>query len=101
MQTLRLTIDIDSDILPMSGGGRLEDPVLAMLSGQLADIILGTVFLFIGLAACTIAAIRRRSGIRLFIWLGIWSALYGAGLLIQSRPVVAALPHSLQITIPF
>ena len=79
----------------------MEDPVLAMLRGQLADIILGTVFLCIGLAACSIAAIRRRSGVRLFIWLGIWSAMYGAGLLFQSRAVVAALPHSIQITIPF
>jgi len=79
----------------------LEDQVLAMLRGQLADIILGTIFLFIGVAACSIAAIRRRRGARLFIWLGIWSAMYGAGLLLQSRAVVAALPHSIQITIPF
>ena len=79
----------------------MEDQVLAILRGQLADIILGTIFLFIGLAACSIAAIRRRSGVRLFIWLGIWSAIYGAGLLIQSRAIVAALPHSIQVTIPF
>jgi sigma-B regulation protein RsbU (phosphoserine phosphatase) len=88
-------------MLAMLGGRRLEDQVLATLRGQLADIILGTIFLFIGLAACSIAAIRWRSGVRLFIWLGIWSAMYGAGLLIQSRAVVAALPHSIQITIPF
>jgi phosphoserine phosphatase RsbU/P len=85
----------------MLGGRRLEDQILAMLRGQLADIILGTIFLFIGLAACSIAAMRRRSGVRLFIWLGIWSAMYGAGLLIQSRAVVAALPHSIQVTIPY
>jgi sigma-B regulation protein RsbU (phosphoserine phosphatase) len=79
----------------------LEDQVLAMLRGQLADIILGAVFLFIGLAACSIAAIRRRSGVRIFIWLGIWSALYGAGLLAQSPAVVAALPHSIQMGVPY
>ena len=79
----------------------MADQVLAMLRGQLTNIILGTIFLFIGLAACSIAAIRRRSGVRLFIWLGIWSAMYGVGLLIQSPAVVAALPHSIQITIPF
>ncbi len=79
----------------------MEDQVLTMLRGELADIILGTIFSFMGLAACSIAAIRRRSGVRLFIWLGIWSAMYGAGLLIQSRAVVAALPHSIQFTIPF
>ena len=79
----------------------MEDQVLAMLRGQVADIILGAVFLFIGLAACSIAAIRRRSGVRLFIWLGIWSALYGAGLLAQSPAVVAAVPHSIQMSVPY
>jgi phosphoserine phosphatase RsbU/P len=100
-QTTGINIDINSDILQMSGGGRLEDQVLAMLRGQLADIILGAVFLFIGLAACSIAAIRRRSGVRLLMWLGIWSAMYGAALLTQSPAVVAALPHSFQMTVPF
>jgi len=82
----------------------LADQVLAMLRGQLADIILGAGFLFIASqmwGACSIAAIRRQSGIRLFIWLGIWSAMYGVGLLTQSRAVVTALPPSIQITVPF
>jgi sigma-B regulation protein RsbU (phosphoserine phosphatase) len=86
------------------GGGRLEDQVLAMLRGQLADIILGAVFLFIASqmwGACSIAAVRRQSGVRLFIWLGIWSAMYGVGLLTQSSAVVAALPHSIRITVPY
>lgn len=38
-----------------------------MLRGQLVEIISGTVFVFIGLTACAIAAIRRRSGVRLLI----------------------------------
>jgi phosphoserine phosphatase RsbU/P len=82
----------------------LEDQVLAMLRGQLADIILGAAFLFIASqmwGACSIAAIRRQSGVRLFIWLGIWSAMYGVGLLTQSRAVVAALPPSIQIAVPY
>jgi sigma-B regulation protein RsbU (phosphoserine phosphatase) len=82
----------------------LEDQVLATLRGQLADIILGAVFLFIASqmwGACSIAAIRRQSGVRLFIWLGIWSALYGIGLLTQSSAVVAALPHSIRNTVPY
>jgi hypothetical protein len=54
----------------MLGGRRLEDQVVTMLRGQLVEIISGTVFVFIGLAACAIAAIRR-SGVRLFLWLGI------------------------------
>jgi phosphoserine phosphatase RsbU/P len=79
----------------------LDDQVLAMLRGQLADIISGAIFSFAGLAVCSIAAIRRRSGVRLFVWLGIWSVTYGAGLLARSPAVVAALPHWLQISVPY
>jgi len=79
----------------------LEDQVLSMLRGQIASIISGAVFLFMGLATCSIAAIRRRSGVRLFIWLGIWSAMYGTGLLTRSPAVVAALPHAMQISVPY
>ena len=82
----------------------MEDQVLAMLRGQLADIILGAGFLFIASqmwGACSIPAIRRQSGVRLFIWLGIWSAMYGVGRLTQSRAFVAALPSSIQITVPY
>jgi len=79
----------------------LENQVLALLRGQLVEIVSGAGFLFMGLAACSIAAIRRRSGVRLIIWLGIWSAMYGTGLLARSPAVVAALPHSFQISIPY
>jgi sigma-B regulation protein RsbU (phosphoserine phosphatase) len=74
---------------------------LATLRGQVADIIFGSVFLFIGLAACCIAAIRRRSGVRIFIWLGIWSAMYGAEHLGQSPAIVAVSPRWLQISAPY
>ena len=82
----------------------MEDQVLAMLRDQLTDIILGAVFLFIASqmwGACSIAAIRRQSGVRLFVWLGIWSAMYGIGLLTQSPAVVAALPLSIQRSVPY
>jgi hypothetical protein len=72
-----------------------------MLRGQLADIVFGAVFLFIGLATCSIAAVRPRSGIRLVIWLGIWSTMYGTGLLSRSPAVVAALPLVLQMSVPY
>ena len=78
-----------------------EDQVLAMLRGQPIDIVLGAVFLFIGLVACSIVAIRRRNGVRLFIWLGIWSAMYGAALLFRSSAVDAALPLALQTSFPY
>lgn len=59
----------------------------------MADIIFGPVFLFVGLIVCAIVAVSRRSGTRLFVWLGIWSALYGASQLTQSRVFLALLPH--------
>jgi phosphoserine phosphatase RsbU/P len=79
----------------------LQDQLLALLHNQLVDIMSGAVFLFIGLAACSLAAVRRRSGARLFVWLGIWSEMYGARLLIESPAVAAALPHWIQIGVPF
>lgn len=74
---------------------------MVMLRGQLADIILGSIFLFIGLASCSIAAIRRRSGVRIFIWLGIWSAMYGAVQVSQSPAVVAMSPLWFQVSAPY
>ena len=79
----------------------MQDQVLAMLRGQLAEIILGTFFLFIGLAACSIAAIRRRRGVRVLVWFGMWSAMYGTAELTEPPAVVAASPHWLQISIPY
>ena len=78
----------------------MQDQALATLRGQLIEIISGTVFVFIGLAACAIAAIRR-SGVRLFLWLGIWSAMYGTGLLTRCELVVRALPRWLQVSVPY
>jgi len=72
-----------------------------MLRGQLVNIMSGAVFLFIGLASCFLAAVRRRGGVRIFVWLGIWSGLWGARLLAESAAVVAALPHWVQISVPF
>jgi sigma-B regulation protein RsbU (phosphoserine phosphatase) len=72
-----------------------------MLRDRVADIIFGTIFLFGGLTACCIAAMRRRSGVRVLIWLGLWSAMYGAGPLLHSLAVVALLPHWFQVSLPY
>jgi phosphoserine phosphatase RsbU/P len=80
------------------GGARLQEQALATLRGQLADIISGTVFVFLGLTACVIAAMRRRSGVRVLVWLGIWSAMYGALRLIGPLGAVARLPHWFQLS---
>jgi phosphoserine phosphatase RsbU/P len=72
-----------------------------MPRNQLVTIMSGAVFLFIGLASCFLAAVRRRGGVRIFVWLGIWSGLWGARLLAESAAVVAASPHWVQISVPF
>jgi len=74
---------------------------LVVLRTEIAYIILGTLFLFFGLAALTVAAIRERREVRILIWLGIWSGMYGFNLLVRSPAVLDALPHSLQLVIPF
>ncbi len=72
-----------------------------MLRGQITDIIIGSIFLFIGLMACSIGAIRRRRGARIFIWLGIWSSMYGAVQLTQLPAVLDASPRWFQIAAPY
>jgi sigma-B regulation protein RsbU (phosphoserine phosphatase) len=67
----------------------------------MADIIFGPVFLFIGLTACAIAGISRRSGTRIFVWLGIWSALFGASQLSQSRILLPLMPRWFQTIAPY
>jgi sigma-B regulation protein RsbU (phosphoserine phosphatase) len=77
------------------------DAALATLRGQVIDIVLGTVFLSIGLTACGIAAIRWHRGVRILVWWGIWSAIYGLQTLDQTPLVLAVLPHSLKSATPF
>jgi sigma-B regulation protein RsbU (phosphoserine phosphatase) len=65
------------------------------------DIIFGSIFLFIGLTACAIAVIHRRRRTRTFVWLGIWSAMYGAVQLTRSQAVLTASPGWFQASAPY
>jgi len=47
---------------------------------EFAAIILGTVFLFIGVGACCLAAVRGGNTRRILSWFGILSAMYGVRL---------------------
>ncbi len=82
-------------------GMSASDATLATLRGQVVDIILGTVFLSIGATACAIAAIRRRGGVRILVWLGIWSALYGLQTLDRPLTDLSVLPHTLKSAGPY
>jgi len=77
------------------------DAGLEMLRGQVTDIVLGTIFLSIGATACAIAAIRWRGGVRILVWWGIFSGMFGLQTLVQTPAVVAALPHPLKSAAPY
>ncbi len=79
----------------------MTDHAAAVLRGQIADIVVGSIFVFVGLATCAMAAIRRGRGVRMFVWLGIWSAMYGAVQLGRSPAVMAASPRWLQTGAPY
>ena len=79
----------------------MEDQVLMMLRGQVSGIILGTVFLFIGLAACAIAVIRGGGRVRILVWFGIFSAMYGARILAQTPAAFSVLPRSTWASRPY
>jgi phosphoserine phosphatase RsbU/P len=83
------------------GGAALQDQLPVINREQLAIIMFGTVYLFIGLAACAFATVRRREEVRLFLWLGMWSAMYGGRLLAESPTVVDVLPQWIQLRVPF
>ena len=55
-----------------------------MLRDRIPHTRLEQFFLFIGLCACGIAVMRRRSAVKLLIWLGIWSAIEGTEYLFGS-----------------
>jgi phosphoserine phosphatase RsbU/P len=82
-------------------GMSTADAVLAMLRGQVTDIIVGTIFLSIGATACAIAAIRWRRGVRILVWWGIFSGMYGAQTLIQTPAVLAVLPNAFKPAAPY
>ncbi|HYM13419.1 MAG TPA: PP2C family protein-serine/threonine phosphatase [Bryobacterales bacterium] len=77
------------------------DAVLAMLRGQVANIVVGTIFVSMGAAACAIAAIRWRSGVRILVWWGVWSGMYGIQMLDHTPAVIAVLPDALQPAVPY
>jgi hypothetical protein len=44
------------------------DAALQALRGDVINIVLGTVFLTVGVTACAIAAIRWRKGVSILVW---------------------------------
>ena len=79
----------------------LEDQILVVLRGQVGGIILGTIFLFIGLAACGIAAIRHRGGVHLLVCFGVFTGMYGTRILAQTPAGFSILPQSTWASRPY
>jgi phosphoserine phosphatase RsbU/P len=77
------------------------DAALETLRAQIVDIILGTFFLSIGATACVIAVPRWRRGVRIVVWWGIFSGLYGLQKLMQRPPVLMVLPHAVKKVTPY
>ena len=62
------------------------------LRAQMPEIMLGSVFVFIGLVALAISLVRHRKTMRAVVWFGLLSAFYGLRLLAQARAFVGVLP---------
>jgi len=82
-------------------GMSTADAGLEMLRAQVVGIVLGTIFLSIGATACAIAAIRWRRGVRILVWLGIFSGMFGLQKLVQTPAVLAVLPQALKSAVPY
>ena len=53
----------------------------------------------IGLATCAVAIVRRRAGVRIFLWIGLWSAVYGSNFV--WNPLRAFLPPYWKTLAPY
>jgi sigma-B regulation protein RsbU (phosphoserine phosphatase) len=73
----------------------------AGLRGDLLQIGINTTFLILGLTSCAIAALRRRGGVRVFLWIGIWSASYGLMHLLEVGAVQLVLPVWARTATPY
>ncbi|HEY1984700.1 MAG TPA: PP2C family protein-serine/threonine phosphatase [Terracidiphilus sp.] len=72
----------------------VPDPSLVLLRDHAADILLGTVFSFVGLVACCIAGIRRRGEFRLLVWFGVFIGCFGIRMLADVTAILQVLPGS-------
>ncbi|HEY6849976.1 MAG TPA: SpoIIE family protein phosphatase [Terracidiphilus sp.] len=73
----------------------MDQQVLTMLSDQVGTIMLGTVFLFVGLAACGVSAIRGRREDLILVWFGLLNLLWGIRILAYSPAAFSVLPQFL------
>ncbi len=71
-----------------------EPQTLAVLRSEVGNIVAGSFFLIIGVLAFAIALVRRRGGVRILVWIGLWSLMFGSNMLAQSPAIFPSLPAS-------
>jgi len=65
-----------------------------LVRDHIVDILLGTVFLFIGTVACLAAALRRRREFKLLVLFGLFLGIYGVRILAHVAGVLDLFPQS-------
>src|SRR5215469_14344464 len=70
-----------------------EDPLLILIRGRLPELFLGPIFLFVGLCACSLAAIRRR-GFGVLLWFGLFIGMAGLRILAGAVTTLGLAPDS-------
>jgi len=73
-----------------------EVQVVSLLRGELVNLFSGAFFVLFGVVAFAIAIVRRHGGVRMLVWIGFWSAIFGLTMLFQSPAIQAAFPASLR-----
>src|SRR4051812_25156586 len=69
-----------------------EAQLTNLVGGELRTLVSGFFFVFLALTSVAIAAIRRRSGVRILVWTGLWSGMFGLQDLARSAAIAAVLP---------
>jgi sigma-B regulation protein RsbU (phosphoserine phosphatase) len=64
-----------------------------MFLSQLVELIFDAAFVLFALGAIGVAAIRRGSGVRVLVWLALWSGAYGLRQLLSSELLLLTLPY--------
>lgn len=62
------------------------------LRAQMPGIVLGSIFVFVGVVALALSLVRHRKTMRAVVWFGLLSACYGLRLLMEARAFVDILP---------
>jgi sigma-B regulation protein RsbU (phosphoserine phosphatase) len=71
-----------------------QDAYPVVPGGAMIDIMLGTIFLFVGMAACGIAVLRRRGASRPLVWFGLFIGMFGLRMLAEVTSLLRLVPGS-------